>query len=63
MERLFSGPEEMAMTLSYAQPTRAEWNRCRPMIKRLYADEKKTLKEVMDVMERDYGLRATYVMK
>ncbi|KIN03326.1 hypothetical protein OIDMADRAFT_51293 [Oidiodendron maius Zn] len=52
----------MAMTLSYAQPTRAEWNRCRPMIKRLYADEKKTLKEVMAVMERDYGLRATAKM-
>ena len=38
--------------------SRAEWNRFRPLIKRLYVDEEKTLKEVMAIMERDYGHRA-----
>jgi hypothetical protein len=59
MEGLFPEPKEVAMTLSYTQPTRAEWNRFRPVIKHLYVDEEKTLKEVMAVMERDYGHRAT----
>jgi hypothetical protein len=58
MQGLFPGPEEVAIT-SYAQPTRVDWDPFRPMIKRYYVDEGKTLKEVMAIMERDYGHRAT----
>ncbi|KAN0092365.1 hypothetical protein V8E51_018212 [Hyaloscypha variabilis] len=42
--------------------SRAEWNRFRPLIKRLYVDEEKTLKEVIAIMERDYGHRASIKM-
>lgn len=49
-----------SMTASSGQAaSRAEWNRFRPIIKRLYIDEEKTLNEVMAVMEREYGHRAT----
>ncbi len=46
-----------ASTLGYASPS--EWNRVRPIIKRLYVDEDKTLKEVMTIMARDYGHHAS----
>ena len=59
MEGLFPGPEEVATASSSTHPTRTEWDLFRPVIKRLYVDEEKTLKEVMAVMERDYGHRAT----
>lgn len=59
IEGLFLRPEEVAITSSYTQPTRADWDLFRPVIKSLYVDEAKTLKEVMAIMERDYGHRAT----
>lgn len=38
------------------------WEVKRPIITRLYQEEKRSLKEVMDIMERDYKFTATYVM-
>ncbi|KAL9072694.1 MAG: hypothetical protein Q9161_003403 [Pseudevernia consocians] len=38
------------------------WETHRSTIKRLYLDEDKTLKNVMDTMERDYGHKATIKM-
>ena len=46
-----------ASTLGYA--SRTEWDRVRPIIKRFYVDEDKTLKEVMAIMARDYGHQAS----
>ena len=40
-------------------PTAEDWTRHRPLIKRLYVDEDRTLKDVMAIMARDYGHKAT----
>jgi hypothetical protein len=39
-------------------PTRDDWERCRPLLKRLYIDEGKKLKDVMAIMTQ-YGHSAT----
>ncbi|KAK0631575.1 hypothetical protein B0T14DRAFT_549343 [Immersiella caudata] len=39
--------------------TEEDWARCRTTIKRLYLDENKPLAEVMKIMERKHGLRAS----
>ncbi|PMD59823.1 uncharacterized protein K444DRAFT_529152, partial [Hyaloscypha bicolor E] len=56
------GPGPNATASCGHASSRAEWNRFRPLIKRLYIDEEKTLKEVMAVMEREHGHRATAKM-
>lgn len=38
-----------------------EWKRHRPLITQLYSDEGRTLKEVRDHLEREYGFAPTYV--
>lgn len=38
-----------------------EWEKKRPIIARLYQEEKKSLKEVMEILERDYQFTATCV--
>ena len=40
-------------------PSIHDWSRHRPTIKRLYIDERKKLKEVIDVMARDYNFVAS----
>ena len=39
----------------------SDWLAVMPTIKRLYKDEKKTLKEVIDIMEAQHGFYATFV--
>lgn len=36
-----------------------DWAHHMPTIKRLYVDEKRNLKDVKEIMEREYGFRAT----
>lgn len=36
-----------------------EWKRHRPLITRLYSDEGRTLKEVREQLEREYGFAPT----
>jgi hypothetical protein len=43
-------------------PLSTEWDRLRPIIKRLYTDEGKTLNEVMTIMARDHNHRANIRM-
>ena len=45
------------MSASAGKPWAApeDWDRHRQTIKRLYFDEDKTLKEVMNIMAEDYG--------
>ena len=38
------------------------WETYRPIVKRLYLDEDKTLKDVMAIMQREYGHKATVKM-
>lgn len=40
-------------------PSANDWSRHRPTIKRLYLDEKKKLREVMEIMARDYHFVAS----
>ncbi|KAF4459001.1 hypothetical protein FALBO_14248 [Fusarium albosuccineum] len=40
----------------------AEWEKKRPIITRLYQEEKRPLKEVMEVLEREHGFTATVKM-
>lgn len=39
----------------------AEWEKKRPIITKLYQEEKRPLKEVMEVLEREHGFTATCV--
>lgn len=41
--------------------TREDWYRHRNLIKRLYVDEQKTLKQVMTIMASEHRMLATYV--
>lgn len=36
-----------------------QWSRYRPVIKKLYMDEDRTLHDVMEIMKRDFGFDAT----
>lgn len=42
-------------------PSPFSWEYYKPVIRRLYVDEKRTLREVMDILENDFGFKATYV--
>jgi Clr5 domain len=55
----FSEPTTIAAATFARQACRTEWDRLRPVIKRLYVDEDRTLNEVMTIMARDHGHRAT----
>jgi Clr5 domain len=44
---------------SRAGPTAEDWERYRPLIKRLYVDERMKLKEVVAVMSSQHGHHAT----
>jgi hypothetical protein len=48
-------------TLANAQgwPTEDDWALHRSTIKRLYLEENKTLKELMEIMKREHALKAT----
>lgn len=39
--------------------TEVQWTTNRPMIKKLYVDEDRTLQDVMEIMKRDFGFNAT----
>jgi hypothetical protein len=39
--------------------TQRDWEAQKPIITRLYLEEGKTLAKVMDIMEREYGFRAS----
>jgi hypothetical protein len=41
--------------------SKQDWNDHRATFERLYSSERKTLKEVMKIMEQDYGFLATSV--
>lgn len=40
-------------------PSRYDWSKHMPVIKRLYIDEDKTLKEVLEIMQREHNFIAT----
>ena len=42
-------------------PSKDDWIRARPTIKRLYFDEDETLEVVMAAVEKEYGFTATWV--
>jgi len=42
---------------SYAKP--GDWEAVRPLITRMYVDQGRTLKEVMETMDKQYGHRGT----
>lgn len=37
------------------------WEQYKPVMRRLYIDEERPLREVSEIMEKDFGFRATYV--
>ena len=46
-----------------SKPTRDDWELFRPLIQRMYMDEKKELKEIVVHMNSQYGHKATYMRK
>jgi hypothetical protein len=38
-----------------------QWEAIRPLFTRLYQEEKRPLKEVMEILEREHHFKATYV--
>lgn len=45
-----------------AGPTPAEWERVKDVVRRLYMEEKRPLRDVVVILERRFGFRATYVL-
>ena len=56
---VFPNDDEIPVTQG---PGPEVWETHRPMIKGLYLDEDKRLKDVMTIMQRDYGIKATVKM-
>lgn len=61
-----SSPEGEALTPLSARsaksgrtPSRYDWSKYMPIIKKLYIDEDKTLKEVLETMQREHNFVAT----
>ena len=44
---------------AHGWPTEDDWALHRSTIKRLYLEENKTLKELMEIMKREHALKAT----
>ncbi|KAK8044618.1 hypothetical protein PG993_004642 [Apiospora rasikravindrae] len=61
--KLVVGLSAMAWRESRGQwASQADWDRHRPLISHLYIEEGKPLKEVMDILEKDHGFKATAKM-
>lgn len=56
----FLGPDD-ATKLRARYPTSDDWDRHQLRIHKLYVHENRTLAEVMEIMEREYLFKATYV--
>jgi hypothetical protein len=56
-----SSAGQLVVASSRFTPTAADWERHRPIIKHLYVNEKKKLKEVVDIMASQHGHHATFV--
>jgi hypothetical protein len=50
----------MVLVPRYPDP-QVGWQPFRGLITQLYRDEDRTLKEVMHIMQHEFGLKATYV--
>lgn len=55
------GVTEIKGWRDYASMDASQWERHRATIKELYIDKGKTLKDVTEIMHRDYGFNATWV--
>ena len=55
----FLEPEAVVAAPFRGYASLSEWDLVRPLIRRLYVDENKTLKEVMAIMTRDHGHQGT----
>lgn len=40
-------------------PSDAQWLKHRPMIRKLYVDEDRTLQDVVEIMKKDFGFDVT----
>jgi len=56
---LVVGSEGEEQLRSNKWASRDDWERFRPLIKRLYVDEDQTLKNVMAIMLAEHGFNAT----
>ena len=59
-----AGPSDIARNTPAPggnRPSAEDWTRNRVLIKRLYIDEDRTLKDVIATMEREHGYKATWV--
>jgi hypothetical protein len=54
--------EAIAPTLSEKTgPSAAEWETVKPVVRRLYRKEKRPLRDVVVILDKEFGFRATYV--
>ena len=44
-----------------AGPTAVEWENVKHIVRRLYVEEKRPLRDVAVILNRDFGFHATYV--
>ena len=52
------GAQEMRLVTIRKGPSQEDWSRYELTIKRLYLDEDKPLKDLISIMEREYGHKA-----
>jgi hypothetical protein len=57
-----SQPAVIVSTVSErAGPTAAEWEKVKHIVRRLYVEEKRPLRDVAVILNQDFGFHATYV--
>ena len=44
-------------------PNPAEWERIKPVVQHLYVVEKRLLRDVVNIIDKHHGFRATYVFR
>ena len=52
---------DVSGTTRITEPSNNDWQRLKPIIKELYRNQKRSLEEVANIIEREHGFKATYV--
>jgi protein-disulfide isomerase-like protein with CxxC motif len=61
MEPASGHSQDAAIVSQRAGPTAAEWENVKHIVRRLYVEEKRPLRDVAVILSQDFGFHATYV--
>jgi len=64
MERALAQSQHAAIVPTVSErtgPTAVEWENVKHIVRRLYVEEKRSLRDVATILNQDFGFHATYV--